>query len=495
MNLFFFAVLLPLLAFPVMLYCIYCPSKQSKAKPKSGSGTSLSELLRNSHRILDWTTELLAATPIHTVTTFMGIVTANPSNVEHILKTRFDNYPKGLRSTTILADFLGRGIFNSDGDHWRIQRKTASLEFNTKTIRTFILSNVRLAVAGRLLRRLSRAAAAREVLDLQELLDRLAFDNVCKVAFDVDPASLIGDEDDEVREFAHAFEDAINLVVERYRHPFFLSWKLKRLLGIGSEGILKKNIAAVHRFAMRVVRSRKEAGAAALGDDLLSRFIAEADYSDEFLRDIVISFVLAGRDTTSATLTWFFWLISTRPAVQERIMGEIRRVRSGRPNPEEGGAFTLDELREMDYLQAALSETLRLYPPVPLQVRECAADDEWPDGTRVAKGRTVMYSSYAMGRMEAIWGADWGEFRPERWLHKDVEFRPMNPFRFPVFHAGPRMCLGKDMAYIQMKAVAASVMEKFEIEVVDKERERQLEYIMILRLKGGLPVRVRERNG
>ncbi|KAJ8491734.1 hypothetical protein OPV22_013455 [Ensete ventricosum] len=83
---------------------------------------------------------------------------------------------------------------------------------------------------------------------------------------------------------------------------------------------------------------------------------------------------------------------------------------------------------------------------------------------------------------------------PDRWLNKDGEYRPMNPFRFPVFHAGPRMCLGKDMAYIQMKAVAASVMEKFEIEVVDKERERELEYIMILRLKGGLPVRVRERN-
>ncbi|KAG1341891.1 Cytochrome P450 94C1 [Cocos nucifera] len=486
------------------------PAKKPNSTARAGS---FSELIRNSHRILEWTTELLATSPTGTVTTFMGVVTSNPSNVEHVLKNRFDNYPKGDRSTTILADFLGRGIFNSDGDHWKLQRKTASLEFNTKTIRTFILDNVHREVAGRLLPILSATAAAGEVLDLQDLLERLAFDNVCKVAFNEDPARLAGDTD-EGREFAHAFEEATNLCIQRYRHPFLFSWKLQRFLGIGSEKLLKEKIATVHRFAMRVVRARKRAGAfGGLGDDLLSRFIAEADYSDEFLRDIIISFVLAGRDTTSATLTWFFWLISTRPDVKNRIMDEIRSVRSKKPNPAEP-MFALEEVREMDYLHAALSETLRLYPPVPLQTRECAADDVLPDGTRVSKGRVtrecaaddvlpdgtrvskgrvVMYSSYAMGRTERIWGKDCQEFKPERWMENGV-FQPKSPFRFPVFHGGPRMCLGKDMAYIQMKAVAASVIERFEVEVVDKEKQREPDFTMILRVKGGLPVSVREKR-
>lgn len=462
-----------------------------QTKPEGGfQPNSFSELVKNSHRILDWTTELLKASPTSTVATYMGVVTANPENVEHILRTHFDNYPKGDRFVTILEDFLGRGIFNSDGDHWKLQRKTASLEFSTNTIRTFVMDNVRLEVVERLLPLLSRAAAAGQTLDLQEVLDLFAFDNVCKVAFNEDPARLAGDSA-EGREFARAFEEASELIVRRYRHPFLFTWKLMRFLGLGSERQLGEKIATVHRFALRVIRARKAAGPASLGDDLLSRFIAEADYSDEFLRDIIISFVLAGRDTTSATLAWFFWLISTRPAVRERIMAEVRGVRS-RSGSTAGDMFTLDEVREMNYLHAALSETLRLYPPVPLQTRACLVDDVLPDRTPVKQGTPVMYNSYAMGRMESIWGPDCREYRPERWLENGV-FKPKSPFRFPVFHAGPRMCLGKDLAYTQMKAVAASVMERFDVEVVDKERERELDYTMILRVKGGLPVRVREK--
>ncbi|XP_020244341.1 cytochrome P450 94C1-like [Asparagus officinalis] len=105
-----------------------------------------------------------------------------------------------------------------------------------------------------------------------------------------------------------------------------------------------------------------------------------------------------------------------------------------------------------------------------------------------------MYNSYAMGRSERIWGEDAREFKPERWLDGEGVFQPVSPYQYPVFHAGPRMCLGKDMAYIQMKVVVASVMERFEVEVVDVEKVREPELVLIMKMKGGLKVWVRERE-
>lgn len=144
----------------------------------------------------------------------------------------------------------------------------------------------------------------------------------------------------------------------------------------------------------------------------------------------------------------------------------------------------------MRYLQAAISETMRLYPPVPVDTMECLNDDVLPDGTRVGKGWFVTYHTYAMGRMESVWGKDCTEFKPERWLENRAE----SPFRYPVFHAGPRMCLGKEMAYIQMKSIAASLLERFEIEALDKDTCPEHVLSLTMRIKGGLPVSVRVRN-
>ncbi|THU44693.1 hypothetical protein C4D60_Mb02t10040 [Musa balbisiana] len=467
-------------------------SAPSSSRSKNSTTISFSELVKNGHRFVEWTAELILASPTNTIVLPTSVITGNPKNVEHVLKANFDNYPKGHNQTSVLADLLGGGIFNADGDHWRLQRKTASLEFNTKTIRSFILGNVHLEVANRLIPRLARAAADDEVVDLQDLLDRLAFDNVCKVAFDVDPARLAGD--DSCDAFFRAFESATAICISRFRQPRLL-WRLRRALNLGSERQLKRDVSVIDDFAMRVVRERKARTAEEIrnSSDLLSRFIAEDDdFSDEFLRDIVTSFVLAGRDTTSSAMAWLFWLVSTLPAVEQRILAEIGAVRTRHGN--RVGTLTLDELREMDYLHAAVSESLRLYPPVVLQPRRAEADDVLPDGTAVPAGMSVTYNTYAMGRMEGIWGAEWGEFKPERWLDKEGAFRPVSPFRFVVFHAGPRTCLGKEMAYTQMKAVVASVMERFEMEVVDKGREREVEFSMLLRMKGGLVVRVRERE-
>jgi len=98
-----------------------------------------------------------------------------------------------------------------------------------------------------------------------------------------------------------------------------------------------------------------------------------------------------------------------------------------------------------------------------------------------------------MGRLAALWGDDCAEYRPERWLGEDGAFRPESPFRYTVFHAGPRMCLGKEMAYVQMKSIVASVLEEFVVDVKEDAAGGVPEHVLsvTLRMKGGLPVQVR----
>lgn len=406
-----------------------------------------------------------------------------------MLKTKFENYPKGDLFLTILEDFLGRGIFNSDGEPWRLQRKTASYEFNTKSLRNFALENVTVETNTRLIPILAKASETARVLDLQDILERFAFDNVCKLAFNVDPGCLAGDGTTGA-EFMRAFQDAATLSSGRFLYAIPILGKLKKFLNVGSERRLRDAIRTVHGFADTIIQSRldqkgeKEA-------DLLSRFVADEESSPEFLRDIVISFILAGRDTTSSALSSFFWLLSSKPEVEQNILEELKKIRvhSGK---EVGDSHTFEELRDMQYMHAAISEALRLYPPVSVDFKACLSDDFLPDGTFVRKGWLVGYQAYAMGRMKRIWGQNCYEFLPERWL-ENGSCRQESPFRFSAFHAGPRMCLGKEMAYIQMKLIAASVIERFEIDVGNKVKGLEHLLSLTLRIKGGLPVKVRKR--
>ncbi|KAL2501971.1 Cytochrome [Forsythia ovata] len=349
---------------------------------------SLPDFLRNRHRFLDWTTGVLAGCQSNTATFHRpgkvhGIITASPQIVEHMLKTNFENYPKGIRFRTLLEDFLGRGIFNTDGELWKIQRKTASYEFNTKSLRNFALENVTMELQTRLIPILEKALKNERILDFQDILERFAFDNICKVAFNVDPGCLGGDATSG-GEFMQAFEDAATLSSGRFMYAFPGSYKIKKFFNLGSEKTLQKSIVTVHEFADKIIRSRMEEMAKKNDEDLLSRFMGNSEYSAEFLRDIVISFILAGRDTTSSALSWFFWLLSSRTDVEDKILKELENIRR-KYGKAIGDTYNFDELREMNYLQAAISEAMRLYPPVPVDTKACKEDDILPDGTFIGK--------------------------------------------------------------------------------------------------------------
>ncbi|URD98863.1 Cytochrome P450 [Musa troglodytarum] len=408
-------------------------------------------------------------------TSLQCVITADPRNLEHLLKVKFTNFPKGEYFRTSVQDLLGNGIFSADDETWRRQRKIASLEFHSAEFRSMTVQSLVELVHSRLLPVLAAAHDQRTPIDLQDVLLRLTFDNVCMIALGTDPGCLRPGLPEIP--FAKAFEDATEATTMRFVMPTGV-WKALRYLDLGSERWLRRSIEVVDEFAYEVIRARKEELSSSeqtrtARSDLLSVFTKLTDedgrpYSDKFLRDVCVNFILAGRDTSSVALAWFFWLLNRHPKVEQSILSEIRKITEERGGEADGElVFKPEEVKRMDYLHAALSEALRLYPSVPADHKEVVEDDVFPDGTVLKKGTKVIYAVYAMGRMESIWGKDCGEYKPERWL-KDGRFTSESAYKFAAFNGGPRLCLGKDFAYYQMKVVAASILHRYRVQVVEK---------------------------
>nr|GEV64296.1 cytochrome P450 94B3-like [Tanacetum cinerariifolium] len=434
------------------------------------------------------------------------IVTANPDNVEHMLKTKFENYPKGKPFTDTLGDFLGMGIFNVDCALWSIQRKLASHEFSTKSLREFVVSVLEEEITTRLIPLLEVAAQKDEVLDMQDVLRRLAFDAICKISLGWDPCCL--DYNRSVSPLAAAFDGAAEASAMRGMSLARWVWKAKRFLNVGSERKLREAVGVVHRSVNEIIRERRQQMKGSESQrDLLSRFIS-AGHDDEMVRDMVISFLMAGRDTTSAAMTWLFWLLTCHPKIEMELLKEVNSTIDNHGTTQtvptnmshEPKAVGLDQLslnfndlKKMDYLKACLCESMRLYPPVVWDSKHAGEDDILPDGTPVYKGNRVMYFPYGMGRMETLWGKDCLEFRPDRWFCEPGVFKMENPYKFPVFQAGPRVCLGKEMAFIQMKYVMASVLKRFEIVPVSLDKPVFVP-LLTAHMVGGLQVRVQRSD-
>lgn len=441
------------------------------------------------NNLCDWYTHLLQNSPSKTIHIHVlrNTITANPENVEYMLKGRFENYPKGKAFSAILGDFLGQGIFNVDGDSWRFQRKIASMELGRSSVLSYAFEVIHTEIERRLLPVLAEKEVKDSVVDFQDVFRRFSFDCICRFSFGLDPKCL--ESLMPLSEFAVSFHLASKLSAERAMSASPVVWKIKRFLNIGSEKELRKSIEMINLLAGEVIKQRRKILGTSEDEnhkDLLSRFMGSI--ADEtYLRDIVISFLLAGRDTVASALTSFFWLIGKHPEAAEAILAEADRVIGKNGDP-----ASCEEMGELNYLQAAVFESMRLFPPIQFDSKFCVEDDVLPDGTAVKKGTRVTYHPYAMGRMEGIWGSDCLEFKPERWL-KDGVFIQENPFKYPVFQAGLRVCLGKEMALLEVKSVALSVLRRFRIHLAQPHYSPRFSPGLTATFRDGLPVFVQQR--
>uniref|UniRef100_A0A0E0CV02 Cytochrome P450 n=1 Tax=Oryza meridionalis TaxID=40149 RepID=A0A0E0CV02_9ORYZ len=527
MNLFdlFFVLQLLLLGVCVLVICYRYQRLKSMKKCSLGVVQwpivgVLPAIVANMHRLLDGVTFLLATSQLNFqcrfwLAGFRFFVTCDPDNVRHIFTSNFDNYPKGDVFADMF-DVLGGGIFNTDGERWRRQRNKAQMLMTTPRFRAFVARSSLDKVEKGLLPFLAHVADERKTCDLQDVFTRWSLDATCHLVFGVDPGCLdIGLP--EVP-FARAMDDVLRTIFLRHTMPVSF-WKTMRWLGIGHE---KRNAAArrtVESFVASAIakhraddESKSRQGGGGGGDkqpvaDLLSSFLCDDEIAgsadaDVYIRDMAMNLLVAGRDTTSSALSWFFYLLSTNPRVEQKLLQELAPIASRKPQlqqgrlfPGNGGMVTFDasEVRNLLYLHAALCEAMRLYPPVPLEHKAAVADDVLPSGHEVMAGDKVLVFYYSMGRMKRVWGKDCREFRPERWITEDGKLRYVPSNKFVAFNSGPRTCLGKEMALVQMKVTAAAMAWNFAVDVVPGHVvEPRLS--VILHMKNGLLVRVKRRE-
>mmetsp|Transcript_33183 Transcript_33183/g.92994 ORF Transcript_33183/g.92994 Transcript_33183/m.92994 type:complete len:625 (+) Transcript_33183:27-1901(+) len=389
------------------------------------------------------------------------IWTIDHRDIEHVLANSHC-YEQGKIRKWVFTELLGNGIFNTDGAAWKSQRQAMTGEFGSVNFRKFMLEYAGDQVLHAVAVMEKRGC---EPFDLQDIFFRYTLDSFSQMAFGVDVGSL---REDEAPAFGKAFDLATELVPGRFFNPF---WEIERLLNIGSERVLRDSIAVVDDYIYGVIAER--AGDANIGqrNDLLSRFIrlARTDGTDhvntKYLRDLVVNALLAGRDTTASALSWCAYLLSQHTLVVERILQEQREI-LGELVPGEIRLPNFDQLKRMDYLHSVVTETLRLYPPVPIDMKVYTGEttDSLPSGIPVRTGVAVSYLPYAMGRSNEYYD-DPDTFRPERWLTSEGRFRRPSQYRFPVFQGGPRTCLGQDLAYLEAKVMLCGLVQRFEIEL------------------------------
>ncbi|KAJ4715415.1 Cytochrome P450-like protein [Melia azedarach] len=467
----------------------------------------LPELLLNFHHLHDKISEILERNKGSVLIRGAWLaqndvlLTSDPANVHYIMSTNFSNFPKGENWKKRFHFFGNDGIFNSDFDVWKQNRKIARAFFSHQKFQQYVAKIIPEITEKRLMPVLEHVAKQDELVELQDLMNRYTFDFACMITTGNDPHFLsIGLPEIP---FLKAKEDAFEAIFFRHLVPESL-WKLQSWLGIGKERKLSEGCKIIDGFWEEQISTKQAKKIETKEEDeesfnLLDCYLRGSEVtgptpSENIMRDNTLGLILAAEGTSSITLSWLFWILSKNPFIDAKIREELRAnlPQSGYKNTQ---IFHLDDLNKLVYLHAALCETLRLYPPIPFQMRACLqSDDILPSGHQINQKTSVLISMYAMGRMASIWGEDCQEFKPERWITEEGGIKHEPAHKFFAFNAGPRLCLGKDIAFDLMKIIAANIIHNYDVQVMEKETVCPNNLSISLHIKHGLLVRIKKKK-
>jgi cytochrome P450 len=383
----------------------------------------------------------------------------DPPSLRRVLKDAAADYPKSEESQAMLRPALGNGLFLADGAHWRWQRRAAMPVFAPRnlTALTPVMTEAAEAAASRLVGRTGP-------VDLYQEMLRTAFEVIAAVSMSSDTAIP--------RDVAHRAIDRYLTtagrasVLDILQVPRFVP-RPARLLGAAL-------IADLKRAADRAIEARR---AATRTDPkpLLDLLIEASDpetgreMTNEELRDNLLSFLVAGHETTALALSWSLYLCAFDPAVQERAREEARAALGAR-------AAGAEDVPRLTYVRQIIDEAMRLYPPAAMVSRTATAPDRLRD-REIKSGDLVLLPFYALHRNACVWDRP-DAFDPDRFAPERAE--NINRFAYLPFGAGPRVCLGMGFALQEAVIVLATLLARFRFRAIPG---RDPEPVMILSLR------------
>lgn len=392
------------------------------------------------------------------------IVTVDPANVQHVLATSFNDFVKGVKFRDMFDLFLGQGIFTTDGDQWRQHRQLLKPFFSRERITDYRCFEQH---SSKMLSVLAMYAHHGDAVDIQDLFGRFSMDVGTDFLFGrcVKSLDAVICKDEAWGRFSGAFNEACFVGANRVRIGSL--WPVFEMFGdrtASAVKIIDDHIGPIIDSAM--------AKRGQLGDmdemTFLDYMVSEID-DPKLVRAEVLNILLAARDTMASVLTFTIYCLTQHADVQARLRAEIDRVVGERPP-------TSQDVREMRYLRAVLNEVLRLFPPVPFNIRRSVGSSALPSPLSgqhplyIPANVSITYCSLLLHRRTDIWGPSALAFDPERWLSPEGDtvnpeelkhkVHVGNPFAFLPFNAGPRICLGQQFAYAETSYLLVRMMQR-----------------------------------
>lgn len=377
-------------------------------------------------------------------------VTADAEAARQVLQSNYKRYRK---SDTYLAlkPFLGEGLFTSEGEFWKRQRRLAQPSFHLEALAG--LCKTMADETALMLDRWAEHQRAGRSFDLAANMMQLTLSVVGRTLFNVDLASSAGS-------VGSALTEVLRITDARLLSPLRvpLHWPTP------TNRTYRAALASLDETVGAIIRTRREE--AARGEvraDLLGMLLAARDeetgqgMSDAQLRDEVMTLVLAGHETTANALSWAFYLLSQNPECARRLRSSVRDVLGDRPP-------TFEDVPRLGYALMVVQESMRLYPPVWIMERTPLEPDV-VCGYRMVPGDTVSVCTYALHHNESYWPNPEG-FDPLRFEPGSAAMAARPKFAYLPFGGGPRVCIGNHFALMEAQVVLAMAFQRFRVDLV-----------------------------
>ncbi|XP_063238473.1 cytochrome P450 4C1-like [Bacillus rossius redtenbacheri] len=396
-------------------------------------------------------------------TSIPDVILTKPQHYEAII-----NSPKHLEKSgfyKFMFPWLGTGLVTSSGQKWHSHRKMITPAFHLSILDSFI--EVFADNCAILVDKLARRAGG-SGFDIFPYITRCALDIICETAMGV----AIHAQENADSEYVRTLSDIVELTAHRreriWLHSDFVFYNtsagrrykkcLDILQGFTKEVIQKRKAVLSREMKIDHVSADEDSPCGikkkAFLDLLIEIASKDGKLSDEEIREEVDTFMFAGHDTTASCVSWTMFMMGHHPEIQEKVFVELSEIfgdSQRRP--------TMKDLQGMKYLDRVIKETLRLYPAVPMIQRTLGEDVRIDDCVIPAGTNAIIMIYFAHRNPEHF--PDPEQFDPDNFLPERVQGR--HHFAFIPFSAGPRNCIGKRFALLEVKAMLAFVLRKYKI--------------------------------